>query len=161
MNTRAGFSLVEILIVILIIGILLAVGLYGYSNYLKRVRLQEVSSRIMQDIERIRSLSIKESYNMYMKFDDLDGLYAKSYTLYKDDGSGTDKKISKYSIPYGLKVALFEPSATLAPDKITFVAPYGEVIDTTNGNSLKVKGTSNLEQNIYVVGTTGMVFSNR
>lgn len=159
MNTRAGFSLVEILIVILIIGILLAIGLYGYSNYLKRVRLQEVSSRIMQDIERIRSLSIKESYSMYMEFSDFDGRYAKSYTLYKDDGSKT--KISKYSIPYGLKVSLFDNSITSAPEKITFVAPYGEVIDTTNGNSLKVKGTSNLEQNIYVVGTTGMVFSNR
>jgi prepilin-type N-terminal cleavage/methylation domain-containing protein len=47
-NRSQGFSLIEMLIVLAILGILSAIGIVNYNNYARSIRIKEVSNSIAQ-----------------------------------------------------------------------------------------------------------------
>jgi prepilin-type N-terminal cleavage/methylation domain-containing protein len=47
-NKTRGFSLLEVLVVIVVLGILLAIGVANYASYARSVRFREINNRVAQ-----------------------------------------------------------------------------------------------------------------
>lgn len=69
MRRRArGFTLIEVVFVLAILGIILAVAVPSYASYLARQRLRHVAELLEQDLRRARALSVEEGRNIYVSF---------------------------------------------------------------------------------------------
>jgi len=63
-----GFTLLEVVFVLAIIGIILSVAVPSYASYLARQRLRHVAEMLEQDLRRARALSVDENRNIYVSF---------------------------------------------------------------------------------------------
>ncbi|MBI5185978.1 MAG: prepilin-type N-terminal cleavage/methylation domain-containing protein [Nitrospinae bacterium] len=63
MRSEKGFTLIELMIVIAIIGILAAVAIPSYQNYTKRAKASE--AKIMLDALRTNNETYRAEYNTY------------------------------------------------------------------------------------------------
>lgn len=63
-----GFTLIEAVITLAVIGILLAAAVPSYANYLARQRLRHVAELLEMDLRRARTLSVNENRNVYVSF---------------------------------------------------------------------------------------------
>lgn len=84
MRNEKGFTLIELMIVIAIIGILAAVAIPSYQNYTKRAKASE--AKILLDAIRTNEETYKAEYNVY----------TTSNTLLGDPSS--NKKYYTYAI---------------------------------------------------------------
>ena len=64
MNAKKGFTLLEILIVVAIIGILLAVSSVGLQGYIQQLRLNEATSEVKQTLKRVLDEAVTQSREM-------------------------------------------------------------------------------------------------
>lgn len=63
-----GFTLLEVAIVLAVLGILLAVAVPNYSDYLARQKLRQVAGLLEQDLRRARTLSVDEGRDVHVSF---------------------------------------------------------------------------------------------
>lgn len=158
----SGFSLVELLTVIAVIGVVMSVGYTGLRPLLLRQQVGEASSRLSQDLERIRSSAIKYSRDASLVVNG-----ANSYTLSYWDGRAM--KTEAVTLPSGVQYRFVKDDAgsttpTAAPAgglRLTYTAPYGEV-DAINRTILLTPANqdfknSKFNNRLYVVGVTGQV----
>lgn len=139
-----GFSLLELLIVLVMMGLIAGVGYASLRGMMERNRLETATTQVANSLIRARShAQTKNVTASWTKLSDA------SYQLML----GTTAK--QYDLPRGLKFSSL-PDGT----QVVYSAPYGEV--SVNGSAvgaLKItivngKGAS---AEIHVVGVTGKV----
>jgi len=64
----SGFTLIEVVFVLAVIGIILSAAVPNYASYLARQRLRHVAELLELDLRRARALSVDEGRNIYVSF---------------------------------------------------------------------------------------------
>ncbi len=122
---QGGFTLVEIMTVIAILGIIAAIGGSALLSFLPNMRLQSTARDIFSTMMRTKSEAIHRGENVTLLFDAVAG----NYSLFVDRGSGTPVNDGNQVIDPGEPVLVvatplpagvsFDP--TVAGDGISFV----------------------------------------
>jgi type IV pilus assembly protein PilA len=68
MKRNQGFSLLEVLIVIVVLGILLAIGVANYNAYARSVRMKEVGNQIAQLFQETSARAINRGTSFTIAF---------------------------------------------------------------------------------------------
>ena len=84
MDNKAGFTLMELMIGIAIIGILSAIAIPNYIAYLPKHRLSQGTRDVYAALQYARLRAVKDQTSVVASFD----TGADSYTVFADDGSG-------------------------------------------------------------------------
>lgn len=118
-SARAGFTLIEILVVLAVLGILLALGISSYLRWARNAEVQAAAAQLAADLNRVRITAQRSSRDAQLRFDS-----PQTYTLLLPAASGGD--VAR-SLPPGLQFAAYPTNAALAGQTVTYRAPYAEL----------------------------------
>lgn len=129
MKKQSGFTLIEMMTAIGILGILAAVAIPGYISWLPQIRLSGATHQIVGDLMNARMLAVKESKDVTISTG------ASSYTVTPQSETPVTKSISNSY-----------PGVSMSTSSITFNA-RGVVSGTlptitVNGGSAGTKSIS-------------------
>lgn len=68
MSRSRGFSLIELMIVLVVAGIVLSVGMPAFGNFRNSMMLKQVNAQLLQDIRRARQLAVTRRAPVVMMF---------------------------------------------------------------------------------------------
>ena len=140
---NGGFSLLEILVVLVILGILAGVGYASLRSMTKRQRLREAVFQVARDLERTRGFAQTKNNDATWT-----ATSSNSYTL---DLNGS---VLSYNLPAGV---IFAPA--VVGEAITYTAPYGELTAPPANKIILSYSEGALSMEIHVVGVTGKVIT--
>lgn len=69
-SAQPGFSLVEILVTIVILGIVLALGVPSYNTWIQNVQIRTASESIMNGLQTARNEAVRRNTNIQFRLDD-------------------------------------------------------------------------------------------
>jgi len=139
-TSRRGFSIVEVVIVVVIIGVTAVIAMPRYGNSIRRYRLESSAQRLISDFDRIvedarrsretRTLVIDVAADTW-SVDDLVDL----------DGKGANYTMDISSDPYHADIigADFDGTAKVVIDKFGRPAASGTVTLEVGGRKMTVK----------------------
>lgn len=152
-RNTSGFTIIELLVVILIIGILSVIFFESFTLGLRRAELNEAASQIASDFKKARSISQKQSIDIKVSWP---GSNFTTYTITQ----GTT--VSRYNVPNGVTVSC---SSDCGSNSFTYNAPYGELEGITSGPIFTLSSPSTSLNNpateVRIVGVTGKVITGK
>lgn len=136
---RKGFSLIEALLVLAVLGIILAIGTPNYLRWRASTAVKQAAAQLAQDLDKQRSEARRINQDRQLSF----SVDANTYTA-----NGVTK-----SLPSG--VALQSASDT----SLRFLAPHGTTTTDKALRSYTLSWTNNgeIQRTVRVVGITGKV----
>ena len=75
-NNKAGFTLIELMIVIAVSGILLGIAVPNFADHLRKVSLQNAAYQINSDLHIAKSQAIRSQVDCSINFDQINDQYA-------------------------------------------------------------------------------------
>jgi type II secretion system protein H len=123
MNQKKGFSLVELMVVIAIIGIIAATSSLNFATGLPKYRLKRASRDITSRLRQARTKAIKTSSTVIVQFDSGNNSYSIDNKLYPATDGNTNNALSSY---YGSSLSFdrgnYNPgsSVTFPSERVTF-----------------------------------------
>ena len=127
---RSGFSLIELLLVLAVVGILATLGFTSLLSAQQRARLQEAQTLITSELERARSSAQRLNTSQTVAWT-AEGINGKRF------GNG---------------ITLTSP-----PDSFVYTAPYGETT-LEDGLELELEDGRGRVAKVAVIGVTGKVY---
>ncbi len=135
---RAGFTLIEILVVLAVVGILLAIGFSALTRYIARTQFNDAQQVLVQALNRARDQSRRTSQDQQVSWKGA----APNFQLRINDIPVT--------LPHDIKIKEV-PSGT----GFKYKAPYGRVV--ADDRHFTLLGRFDLEAQVRVFGVTGKV----
>ena len=127
---RKGFSLLELLLVLAVVGILAALGFSSLINAQRRAQLQEAQTLVVAELQRARSSAQRENTSQTVAWT-ADAVNGRRF------GSGI--------------------TLVTEPGSVTYSAPYGEV-EREGGLVLELVDAQGRSAEVAVIGVTGKVY---
>ncbi len=149
-NRRAGFSMVELMVVIGAMGVLLALSVPAIRGWLRSMRLSGEANSMAMMMRAARSVAINRNTDVVFVFDQTDGEYF--YVVDADgDGAADDNEVQSgtHTLTDGVSIGAF----TTPQQWITFT-PRGS---TSDGGTITVQNHSENTRTIRVYSGTGNV----
>lgn len=148
---KSGYSLLEVLIVLAIIGGLAGIGVMNYVGWRNNSVVRDAATQIAQDIERVRSDAKRLNTTRQ--------LFAASGNSYQiRDGNNT--VLSTRSLPAGAQIAqVAQDTSAQASISLAFTAPYGTQSTAASWYDIVVRSVSNASttRTVRVIGPLGKV----
>lgn len=135
---KRGFSLIEVLIVIAILGVLLSMGFLGMQRYLNTIRLSEARMLLAQELSQARTDARKKSADQTI-----------SWTV----GSGSFS-IGGQTVTLPNNVTLIQVNGTNSTS-VTFTGPFGRL----QGDNVEfiIQSPQGKQASVRLLGVTGKV----
>jgi prepilin-type N-terminal cleavage/methylation domain-containing protein len=146
MSSRAGFTLIETMVVIAIIGILAAVGFVSFQRYTWRSELRQAQASLVNAINQARSNTRLKSQDTFVQWD------SSSVGIGDDLNSIIMKDLDENNNVFITKVT------GINGDSFFYTAPNGQR-NIADSIVFTLKGRGDLESIVKVIGITGKAFS--
>lgn len=115
---QSGFTLIEILVVIAIVGILMSLGIVNYIRNVQAAEVRDAAALITSQLRQARAQAQKDSVDMKMSWN-----AAGQYGLAPASGTATLR-----DLPKGVRLRC---KTTCEGSSVTFGAPFGELRSAT------------------------------
>jgi prepilin-type N-terminal cleavage/methylation domain-containing protein len=154
MNTtrkkNRGFTLAELMIVILIIGLITALSLPGYSRFLQSWKLNGEAEQFAATMRTARSAAIMKNLNAVFTFN----VNARTFFYFEDNDRDGIRDNNEYqSATYRLIPQIEFAAHTLSGTTLTF-GPMG---NTSANGSITLRNTRKSTKIIRIYGGTGNI----
>lgn len=142
-QSQSGFSLIEILIVITILGILMSLGVVNYIRSVRAAEVRDAAALVTSQLRQARAQAQKDSVDMKMSWN-----AAGQYGLAPASDTATLR-----DLPKGVRLRC---KTTCEGSSVTFGAPFGELRSAT-GTVFEVVSphTGIRSYEVRLVGVTG------
>lgn len=148
-NRNSGFTLIELILVVAVIGIVSAVVISNVRGQLIGNDLRQANSQVIADLERMRSASLMTSRNSTMTIASDNHSYVLA--LNGDEGN------QMVTLPGNVNLVVTNSiGGSVVTGPITYSAPYGTVGAPGTVFTLSVPGSTQSLQ-FYLLGVTGKV----
>jgi len=116
-NREAGFSLMELIVVIALIGLLAGVGLPAMQEWLDRYRVRTAADELASMIQLQRMRAVSQNTDFSIDFDEDAG----TYTLYEGNAAtGTALEVQARRLPSGVEFSGDADPVNVPSDEMIF-----------------------------------------
>ncbi|MDP9764285.1 pilus assembly FimT family protein [Deinococcus enclensis] len=151
-HSKQGFTLIEVLVVIAILGILMAVGISNYARWRANSAVMEGAQQFARDVDRTRTSAKRENACWQIKLTSSSN--STSYQLLRftnTDCSGTANRTQTRSLPTGTRLSFLSGQ----PEYINFFPPYGTTDSAPNRYEIKWAANSLIKRAVHVSSILG------
>jgi prepilin-type N-terminal cleavage/methylation domain-containing protein len=146
----SGFSLTELMVAILILGLLLAIGAPAFGRYMQSWRLNGDANEMASMLRLARAAAVSKNTNVLFVFDVNQGEY---FYFEDEDASGTVNGNEYESGTHELSPGIHVDSFSMGQQWVTF-GPKGNTID---GGSIILENAHENIRRIRVFSGTGNI----
>ena len=152
-----GFTLIELMIVLVVAGIVLTIGLPAFSNYRNDLRLRQARQQLLEDVRMARQDAVTRRAPVFIRFGTSSATTGlTSYQVHIDsNGNGvydTGERRWLRNLPASTSL-----SATLAPQDTLGFDISGILLPGTGGGTLILLNAKN-RRDTLLVSTAGIVY---
>ena len=110
MSETRGFSLIELLFALVIVGIVLAIAMPGFGRFRDSMSLKQANAQVLQDVRRARQLAVTRRAPVVVRFGAPPAISnITSYTIHVDtNGDGvrqSTEMITVRNLPNGTRLS--------------------------------------------------------
>ena len=156
---NAGFTLIELMVVIGILTIMLAIGIPMFLRELPNYRLREAARQVAQDMNlaKMRAIATNRNFGIYFNYSGatVQGTQSQRYTLFQDSGTvagqlDANDHVERFNWSLPLTITL--QGTTFANDTVIF-----RPRSNANGGTITLRNQNGKTTTVDVLPNTGRV----
>jgi prepilin-type N-terminal cleavage/methylation domain-containing protein len=159
MRKERGFTLVETMIVLVIAGIVMAMGLPAFASYRSTLAIKAARNQLNEDIRTARQFAVTRRAPVFIRFGTTSATTdLTTYTIHIDSNAdgvmSTGERVIRRTMPKNTRIS--SASLSPSPDTLTFDIS-GILIPGQTGGTLIMANTKN-KYDTLCVSSAGIVY---